>query len=44
MTMFGTDVIDTFYRDSERTVFGFSYPGFFFQIPDMKIKMLSRTA
>src|SRR3974377_1395102 len=42
--MSGIDAIYTFYRDSERTAFGFSYPSFFFQIPEMKLKMLRRTA
>src|SRR5215471_11256290 len=42
--MFGIDAIDTFYGDRECTVFGSFYPGFFFQIPEMKLKMLSWTA
>src|SRR5271170_4530005 len=42
--MFGIGAIDTFYCDREHAVFGSSYPAFFFQIPDMKHQLLSRTA
>ena len=41
---FGIGTIDAFYGDRERAVFESSYPAFFFQIPEMKLQMLPRTA
>ena len=43
-TTFGISVIDAFYGDRERAVFESSYPAFGFQIPEMKLQMLTRTA
>ena len=42
--MFGIGAIDAFYGDREQAVFEFSDPAFFFQIPEMKLQMLTRTA
>ena len=42
--MFGIGAIDAFYGDRERAVFESCYPAFFFQIPEMKLQMLTRTA
>ncbi len=44
MTAFGIGAIDAFYGDCERAVFESSYPAFCFQIPEMKLQMLTRTA
>ena len=43
MMMFRIGVIDAFCGDHEHAVLGYSYPAFFFQIPEMKLQMLSRT-
>ena len=42
--MLGIGAVDAFYGDREHAAFGSSDPAFFFQIPKMKLQMLSRTA
>ena len=42
--IFGIDVIDALRGDHEHAAFGYTYPTFFFQIPEMKLQMLGRTA
>ena len=42
--MFGIGAIHAFYGDREHAIFGSSYPAFFFQIPEMKLQTLGRTA
>ena len=44
MAAFGIGAIDAFYGDCEPAVFESSYPAFCFQIPEMKLQMLTRTA
>ena len=41
-TMFGIGVIDAVYGDREHAVFHFCDPAFCFQIPEMKLQMLTR--
>ena len=41
--MIGMGAIDSFYGDRKQAVFQSSNPTLFFQIPEMKVKMLTRT-
>src|SRR5262245_49138877 len=43
-TMLGIGAIDAFYGNREHAVFHLCYPAFCFQIPEMKLQMLARTA
>jgi hypothetical protein len=44
MMVFGIGAMDAFYANRKQAIFQSSVSTFFFQIPEMKVEMLPRTA